>query len=87
MPAVAQDKAAPKMEKAKAGEVVIKEISQNDKLRVYEATFKPGDTGANATRPLRAVYAISGGEVRANIRGREEGGHRAVVHLLVVQPK
>jgi hypothetical protein len=62
MPAVAQDKAAPKMEKAKAGEVVIKEISQNDKLRVYEATFKPGDTGANATRPLRAVYAISGGK-------------------------
>ncbi len=45
-PAIAQDKMAKKMEKAKAGEVVLKEIAQNDKLRVYEATLKPGDTGA-----------------------------------------
>jgi len=76
MPAVAQDKAGPKMEKAKAGEVVIKEIAQNDKLRVYEATFKPGDTGANAKRPLRAVYAISGGTLE---RTYEDGKKENIV--------
>ena len=61
-PTMAQDKmAAKKMAKAKAGEVVLKEIEQNDKLRVYEATFKPGDVSPNAKRPMRAVRALTGG--------------------------
>jgi hypothetical protein len=75
-PAMAQDKMAKKMEKAKAGEVVLKEIEQNDKLRVYEATFKPGDTGANAKRPMRAVYAIKGGTLE---RTYEDGKKENIV--------
>ena len=60
-PAMAQEKMAKKMAKAKAGEVVPKEIAQNDKLRIYEATFKPGDTAPSLKRPMRAVHAIKGG--------------------------
>ena len=43
-PATAQEKKMGKTAaKAPAGEVTLKEIEQNDKLRVYEATYKPGD--------------------------------------------
>ena len=75
-PVIAQDKAAPKTEMAKAGEAVIKEIAQNDKLRVYEATFKPGDTSANSKRPMRVVYAISGGTLQ---RTYEDGKKEDIV--------
>ena len=61
-PALAQEK---KMEKsapkAAAGEVTLKEIEQNDKVRVYEATYKPGEMSPSAKRPMRVVYAIKGG--------------------------
>ena len=55
-PALAQDKKAEMKAPAApaAGEVVTKEIEQNDKLRIYEATFKPGDVSPSAKRPLRA---------------------------------
>jgi cell division protein FtsI/penicillin-binding protein 2 len=68
-PAMAQDK-------AKAGEVVVKEIAQNDKLRVYQATFKPGDTGPSVKRPMRAVYAIKGGTLE---RTYEDGTKETIV--------
>jgi cell division protein FtsI/penicillin-binding protein 2 len=60
-PAMAQEKTAKKMEKGKAGQLVIKEIAQNDKLRIYEAIFNPGDTSPSVKRPMRAVYTIKGG--------------------------
>ena len=61
-PAMAQDKKAEKkMGKAVAGQVMLKEVAQNDKLRVYEATFKPGDVSPSAKRPMRAVRALKGG--------------------------
>ena len=61
-PAMAQDKkAAAKMEKAVAGQVMLKELAQNDKLRAYEATFKPGDVSPSAKRPMRVVRALTGG--------------------------
>lgn len=61
-PAMAQDKKAEKkMEKAAAGQITIKEIAQNDKLRAYEATYKPGDVSPSAKRPMRAVRALKGG--------------------------
>jgi hypothetical protein len=61
-PAMAQDKKAEmKMGKAAAGQVMIKEVTQNDKLRAYEATFKPGDVSPSAKRPMRAVRALKGG--------------------------
>ena len=54
-PALAQEK------KVAAGEVTLKEIEQNDKVRVYEATFKPGDVSPSAKRPMRVVHALKGG--------------------------
>lgn len=44
-----------------AKEATIKEIQQNDKVRVYEATYVPGDTSPVAKRPMRVIYAIHGG--------------------------
>jgi len=43
------------------GKPVVKELEQNDKVRVYEAIFKPGDVSASAKRPMRVVYAVKGG--------------------------
>ena len=61
-PAMAQEKKSEnKMDKAKAGQVTLKQLQENDKLRIYEATFKPGDVSPNAKRPMRTVYAIRGG--------------------------
>ena len=61
-PAMAQEKmAAKKMEKAMAGQPTIKEIEKNDKVRVYEVTYKPGDASANMERPARVVRALKGG--------------------------
>lgn len=82
-PASAQEKKAEKMEKAPekkmekaaAGKVAIKEIEQNDKLRVYESTFKPGDVSPSAKRPLRAVHAIKGGTLE---RTYEDGKKEAI---------
>jgi hypothetical protein len=73
-PAMAQEK---KMEKtapkAPAGEVTLKEIEQNDKLRVYEATYKPGDVSPSAKRPMRVVHAIKGGTLeRTYADGKKE---------------
>ena len=77
-PAIAQEKmAAKKMEQAKAkpGEPVLKEIAQNDKLRAYEATFKPGDVSPSQKRPMRVVRALKGGTLE---RTYEDGKKEAV---------
>ena len=58
-PALAQDKgkeAAPKK-----GEVIQKVYLDNDQVRVLQATFRPGDAGANVERPLRVIHVIKGG--------------------------
>ena len=73
-PAMAQEK---KMEKsapkAVAGEATIKEIEQNDKVRVYESTYKPGDVTPSAKRPMRVVHAIKGGTLeRTYADGKKE---------------
>ncbi len=51
----AQDKA-----KAKESSSVTKVLLENDKVRVAEATFKPGDV-SRADRRARANYVIKGG--------------------------
>jgi hypothetical protein len=61
-PAMAQDKAkdataAP----AKKGEPVQKVFLDNDKVRVFEVTFKPGDAGASVARPQRVIRVLKGG--------------------------
>jgi len=60
-PAMAQEK---KAEKAVAGKATVKEIAQNDKVRVFEAILKPGDEGANVERPVRVVRALKGGTIQ-----------------------
>ena len=65
-PALAQDKAEVKKEakgeaKAEKGKAQIKELINNDKVRVVEATFKPGDEGTNVARPFRVVRPLKGG--------------------------
>ena len=75
-PALAQEKKAEKkMAKAAAGKPVIKEIVQNDKVRVFEVTYKPGDESANAERPPRVVRALKGGKLeRIYPDGKKEPG-------------
>jgi len=71
-PAVAQEKKAEK-KMGKAGQVTLKELQQNDKLRLYEATYKPGDVSPSAKRPVRAVYAIAGGTLERTFEdGKKE---------------
>jgi hypothetical protein len=61
-PVMAQEKKVEtSVQKAVAGEVMVKEIEQNDKLRVYEATFKPGDVLKSAKRPMQVIHVIKGG--------------------------
>ena len=50
-------KAAP----AKKGEPVQKVFLENDKVRVFEVTFKPGEAGASVARPQRVIRVIKGG--------------------------
>ena len=64
-PAMAQDKAkdakaapAPKAEK---GKVVTKVLFENDKVRVTESTFKPGDVGPSTVRGFRVTRSLTGG--------------------------
>ncbi len=61
--AMAQEKAKAKMEKA-AGKVTIKEVAKNDKFRVYEAIFKPGDEAPSVERKPRVVRALKGGTLQ-----------------------
>ncbi|RFP09969.1 MULTISPECIES: hypothetical protein [unclassified Duganella] len=56
-----------------SGRPVVKEIEQNDRVRVYEATFNPGDVSPSAKRPMRVVYALKGGVLeRTYVDGTKE---------------
>lgn len=47
-----------------AAEVVKpKVLAENDKVRVYEVRFKPGDEGEAVTRAFRVVRALRGGTI------------------------
>lgn len=60
--ALAQEKKIEKSDpKGVSGEVTTKEVEQNDKVRVYESTFNPGDVAKSAKRPMRVIHAIEGG--------------------------
>ena len=61
--AMAQEKAKAKAEKA-AGKVTLKEVTKNEKVRVYEAIFKPGDEAPSIERPFRVVRALRGGTLQ-----------------------
>lgn len=61
-PAMAQDKAKDaKAAKAEKGKAVQKVLHENDKVRVTETTFKPGDVGPNVVRGFRVSRVLKGG--------------------------
>ena len=61
-PAIAQDKAKDtKAAQAEKGKATTKILLENDKVQVYETTFKPGDEGTNVERPYRIIRVLTGG--------------------------
>jgi len=58
-PVQAQDKGK---DKAKERAPVVKVLLENDKVRVAEATFKPGDV-SRSNRRARANYIVKGGKL------------------------
>ena len=71
LPAAAQDKAkgpdamkgadSAKAAPARKDAPATKVILDNDQVRVLEVTFRPGDAGDSAARPLRVIHVIKGG--------------------------
>jgi len=61
-PAIAQEKGKDaKAASAKKGEATQKTFFENDSVRVFEVTFRPGDAGASIERPLRVIRVLKGG--------------------------
>jgi len=58
---MAQEKGKGAAAPAKKGEPILKVILDNDKVRVVEATFRPGDAGASTERPQRVIHVMKGG--------------------------
>ena len=64
-PVMAQEKAKDtKAAKAVKGKATVKVLFDNDKVRVIEATYKPGDEAANVARPFRILRALKGGTIQ-----------------------
>jgi len=65
---MAQDKAkemkAAPAAKAEKGKAKVKVLFDNDKVRVQEVTFKPGDEGASVARPFRVIRPLKGGTIQ-----------------------
>lgn len=62
MPAIAQDKGKDaKPAAAKKGEPTLEVFFENDNVRIFKTTFKPGDTAANVERPKRVIHVLKGG--------------------------
>ena len=59
VPTIAQEKA-----KAAKSEAAVKVFVDNDKVRVFEIRFKPGDEGANVARPARVLRILKGGTLK-----------------------
>lgn len=68
-PAMAQDKAkdakaVPAAKKAEKGKPTTKVLVNNDKVRVIEVTYKPGDESESVARPYRILRVLKGGSLR-----------------------
>jgi hypothetical protein len=62
-PVTAQDEARPG-KAAKPPQMPTRVLFDNDKVRVQEVTFKPGDQGPNIPRPFRVIRVLEGGTMR-----------------------
>lgn len=60
-PAVSQDMSKGAMTPAVKGKATVKVLLENDKVLVYETTFKPGDESQSIARPYRVIRTLSGG--------------------------
>lgn len=64
-PAMAQEKAKErKAAKAEQAKVPTRVLFDNDKVRVQEVTFRPGDQGPNIPRPFRIIRVLEGGTIQ-----------------------
>src|SRR5579871_2419725 len=59
-PAFGQDKMGKKMEKA-VKEGAVKVVVENEKVKVTEVTYRPGEGSSSRERSARVTHAISGG--------------------------
>ena len=59
--AMAQDKSKGAKAAGKKGEPAVKVYYENDAVRVFEVTYKPGDGGPAVERPLRVIRVLKGG--------------------------
>ena len=48
----------------KVGPNIYKKLFENDRVRMLEVTFAPGDSIAMHSHPDHAVYAVTGGKLR-----------------------
>ena len=90
-PAMAQDKAkdakAAPAAKAEKGKAVIKVLAENDKVRVTETTYKPGDAGPSIVRGFRVVRWLQGGTLERNYAdGKKEKIERKTGEVRVAGP-
>ena len=64
-PIAAQDRAQqPRAATARMQQMPNKVLFDNEKVRVQEVTFKPGDQGPNIPRPFRVVRVLEGGTMQ-----------------------
>jgi hypothetical protein len=67
-PIMAQDKAkdekAAPAAKAVKGKSTTKLLFENDKVRVIESTFRPGDEAINPAQPFRLIRVLKGGTMQ-----------------------
>jgi hypothetical protein len=87
-PAMAQDKAKDaKAAMAEKGKAVIKVLHEDDRVRVTEATFKPGDIGPNIVRGFRVTRPLKNGTLeRTYADGKKEKVERKAGEVIVAGP-
>ena len=83
----AKDAKAAPAAKAEKGKAVIKVLSENDKVRVTETTYKPGDVGPSVVRGFRVVRWLQGGTLERNYAdGKKEKIERKTGEVRVAGP-
>jgi len=53
----------------KVGSNIYHKLLENDRVRMLEVTFAPGDSIGFHSHPDHAVYAVTGGTLRVTVKG------------------
>ena len=90
-PVMAQDKTkdskAVPAAKAEKGKSITKILHDDERLRVTEATYKPGDVGPSVVRGLRVTRTLSGGKMQRTFAdGRTDTFERKAGEVTVQGP-